>query len=283
MGIPWLERRRYGITCHDIISLALPELYLPRIPHWSVVYAGIERVRYGRATRILAVSECTRRDLCRFARISEDKIDVVHHGVDHARFHPRAEPGEREHVAKALGTDAPYVLYLGAGDVRKDLDTLVTAFAETRARKETHLVIAGNIGEGRTESLSLLATTLGVSDIVHFPGFVDEAIVPALYRQSVVHVFPSQYEGFGLPVLEALACGTPTITSPGSSLDEVAGDAASIIPCGDPPGLARALDDLVFDEARRGRLRDRGIERAAPFTWKRCAEATLDYYRRATA
>ncbi|HVU04586.1 MAG TPA: glycosyltransferase family 1 protein, partial [Polyangiaceae bacterium] len=228
MGIPWLERRRYTITCHDLISLALPELYLPKIPNWEKLYAAIERVRYGKARRILAVSHATKRDLCRFAKVPEGEVDVVWHGVDHARFQPEAKAGEAQRVRAAIGTAAPYVLYLGAGDARKDLDTLVGAFAVSRARTETDLVVAGNIGE-RAARLRELAAARGVSDRVHLTGYVDERLVPALYRSARVHVFPSRYEGFGLPVLEALACGTPTITSPGSSLDEVAGSAALVV------------------------------------------------------
>src|SRR6185369_2989899 len=113
--------------------------------------------------------------------------------------------------------------------------TLVSAFAASRARADAHLVIAGRIGPRRTSELRALAQKLGIDAVVHLPGYIDESLIPALYRQSRVHVFPSRYEGFGLPVIEALACGTPTITSPGSSLDEVAGDAARIVPCGEPP------------------------------------------------
>jgi glycosyltransferase involved in cell wall biosynthesis len=279
-GIPWLERRRYCITCHDLISLALRDLYLPHIRHWEKIFISVERIRYARIHRILAVSHATKRDLCNFIRIPEDRVDVVWHGVDHARFHPRGEEGERERVSRAIGTDAPYLLYLGAGDARKDLDTLVSAFAASRARRELHLVLAGNLGVERTAQLRALSQTLGVESSVSLPGYVDEALVPALYRQSRIHVFPSRYEGFGLPVLEALACGTPTITSPGSSLDEVAGDAARIVPCGDMEALATAIDDLAFDEEKRAAFRSRGLARAEEFTWRRSAEQTVAFWRR---
>ncbi|HVU03610.1 MAG TPA: glycosyltransferase, partial [Polyangiaceae bacterium] len=98
-----------------------------------------------------------------------------------------------------------------------------------------------------------------------------------------VHVFPSRYEGFGLPVLEALACGTPTITSPGSSLDEVAGSAALVVPCGEPEQMAAAVDALVFDDEKRTALREAGIARALTFTWRRCAEETVRFWKRALA
>jgi glycosyltransferase involved in cell wall biosynthesis len=109
--------------------------------------------------------------------------------------------------------------------------------------------------------------------------YVDENLVPALYRNSLLHVFPSRYEGFGLPVLEALACGAPTITSPGSSLDEVAGDAARVVPCANVEALREAIDHLVFDDGAREELRERGFSRARDFTWRRCASKTLRFWR----
>jgi glycosyltransferase involved in cell wall biosynthesis len=116
---------------------------------------------------------------------------------------------------------------------------------------------------------------------VQLTGYVDEAIVPALYRNAAVHVFPSRYEGFGFPIVEALAAGCPTITSPDSSLDEVAGDAAEIVPCGEPEALTASLETLFFDSARRETLREKGLARAATFTWKACAQQTLEFWQRA--
>jgi glycosyltransferase involved in cell wall biosynthesis len=112
-------------------------------------------------------------------------------------------------------------------------------------------------------------------------GYVPEEQVPALYRSARLHVFVSRYEGFGLPVLEALACGAPTVTSPGSSLDEVAGDAALIVPVAEPDALRSALETLFYDEDTRSELRRRGLERAQRFTWRACAESTLEFWRKA--
>lgn len=283
-GMPLGRRGDYSLTCHDLISLALPELYLPHLPGWPALVQRLERARYGRARRILAVSHATKRDLSRFLGIADDRIDVVWHGVDHQRFAP--EPRHDDELARvhaAIGSGEPYVLYMGAGDARKDLDTLLVAFAEAGLARVARLVIAGRLPPTRQQGLKQRALSLGIADRVALLGYVDEELVPALYRQSRVHVFPSLYEGFGLPVLEALAAGAPTITSPGSALDEVAGDAAEIVACRDVPALSGALKGLFFDDAARTRLRERGFTRARQFTWRACAEATLQFWRRAFA
>lgn len=280
-GIPLLRAHRYTLTCHDLISLTCPELYLPKIPGWPKLVSALERARYLRAERILAVSGATKRDLVHLLGIDPDRIDVVWHGVDHERFKPEPEPNDAARVARAIGHSEPYILYLGAGDARKDLDTLLTSYAASRARQEARLVIAGRLHPARLQSLFTLARELGVSSRVTFAGYIDEPLIPAVYRGCRLHVFPSRYEGFGLPVLEALASGAPTITSPGSSLDEVAGDAAEIVPWGDAAALGAALDRLFFDEARREELRARGLARSQSFTWTRAAEETLAFWRRA--
>ena len=136
------------------------------------------------------------------------------------------------------------------------------------------------MGRKRRRLLAALTKSHGLERRVVFTGYVDDSLAPAIYRQSRLHVYPSRYEGFGLPVLEAIACGSPTITSTGSSLDEVSGDAAIAVPCGDVDTLQSAMDRLFFDDAERSKLRARAIARAHEFTWRRCAEATLAFWRR---
>lgn len=269
------------LTCHDLISLALADLYLPRIPHWQKLYAAIERKRYGRARAIIAVSHATKNDLVNFLGVEPDKITVIGLGVDSDRFNTRQHHQEREKLVGLIGSSQPYVLYVGAGDARKDLPTLIAAYARSRLAREALLVFAGRLQSQQLRRLMDVSAAHGVQRRVKFLGHVDEVMVPALYRMAAVHVFPSRYEGFGLPVLEALACGTPTITSPGSSLDEVAGDAALIVPCGEPDQLAVAIDQLATDTGLRLNLRQRGLERAAEFSWKNCAQQTVGVWSKA--
>lgn len=279
-GFPFSGRAGHCVTCHDLIPIILRE-YTSRVPGVLQAKIALERLRYRRARRILAVSHATKRDLCERLQIAPEQIDVVWHGVDHRLFHPVAAEGELERVHAVLGDTKPYVLYLGAGDPRKDLSTLVDAFAQSRLANEAVLAIAGQMRPKRIAALRAQMAELGVTDRVKLLGYVDEALVPAFYRNAALHVFASRYEGFGFPVVEALAAGCPTITSPNSSLDEVAGDAALIVPCGETEALVVALEKLFFDSEQRRALRERGLVRAAQFTWKACAEQTLAFWRRA--
>jgi glycosyltransferase involved in cell wall biosynthesis len=279
IGFPWTGPTGHCLTCHDLIPIILRE-YTARVPGALSVKIAFEKLRYRRARRILAVSHATKRDLCERLQIEPSKIDVVWHGVDHRVFHPRAEAGELQRVQSALGTTQPYVLYIGAGDWRKDLDTLLQAFARSRLSSEACLAIVGRLARWRVNSLRKQAKQLGVSDRLKLLGYVDEDLVAPLYRHAAVHVFASRYEGFGFPVVEAMAAGCPTITSPDSSLHEVAGDGALIVSCREPEQLAAALESLFFDSAKRAELRERGLVQASKFTWKAAATETLNFWRR---
>jgi glycosyltransferase involved in cell wall biosynthesis len=282
VGFPWSGRGGHCLTCHDLIPIIMRE-YRSRLPGALAAKVAFERLRYRRARRILAVSHATKRDLCERLQIEPSLIDVVWHGVDHRVFHPRAEAGELERVQALLGGARPYVLYVGAGDPRKDLGTLVEAFARSRLRGEAQLAIAGQLGRKRLAALGKAVKQLGVSEQVKLLGYVDESLVAPLYRHATVHVFASRYEGFGFPVVEALASGCPTITSPDSSLDEVAGDGAIVVPCGQPEALTAALEGLFSDSAQRRQLRERGLRQASKFTWRASAEQTLAFWRKALA
>lgn len=274
-GMPFVER--YTLIAYDLIGLLFPRLYLKRGRRGLTKV--FERIRYGRAAGILAISHATKRDVCQILGLEPARVEVAWLGVDHDRF--RAQPSESDasRVASILGSDAPYVLYLGAGDPRKDLDTLVTAFAKSKTKQEAQLVIAGPVGNQRVRSLNALARSYGLEDRVRLLGYVPEDAVPALYRRARINAFVSQYEGFGLPVVEGFACGTPTITSSRSSLEEVAGDAALIVPCGDPGALQEAVDRLFFDESIRSTLRERGLARSREFTWESYARRTVAFFR----
>jgi glycosyltransferase involved in cell wall biosynthesis len=208
-------------------------------------------------------------------------VDVVYHGVDPKRFNYHAEEGEAEWVKAAIGVSDPFLLYLGGGDRRKRLPLLIRAYARAQRTRDVVLVIAGALTRHQRKVLAGEARAAGVSSRVIFPGFVADRLVPALYRACLGHVFPSIYEGFGLPVLEAMSCGAPTVTTLETSLAEVAGEAALGVPADDEAALAGAIRRLVDDSALRRELSVRGPAWAAHFTWRRCADETLTCYRKA--
>jgi glycosyltransferase involved in cell wall biosynthesis len=280
-GTPWDSRVPRIVTCHDLIPLVLHREYLGSIPGARATQFVCDFARYRSAVRLIAVSEATRRDLVTHLDVDPDRVDVVYHGVDRKRFNSQAWEGESERVQAALGVSDPFLLYLGGGDQRKRLPLLVRAYARSRRIKEARLVIAGPLSRTQLRILAKEAQASGVFQRVLFPGFVEDPFVPALYRTCLGHVFPSIYEGFGLPVLEAMSCGAPTVTTMETSLAEVAGDASLSVPADDEEALAEAIRRLVDDSALRHELSIRGPEWAARFTWRRCAAETLKCYRKA--
>jgi glycosyltransferase involved in cell wall biosynthesis len=280
-GTPIDRRQRRIVTCHDLIPLVLHKEYLSPLPGSRLLQRERDKARYKSAARVIAISEATRRDLIEQLDVSPERIDVVHHGVDHQRFSPKGAPGELELLQKELGISAPYLLYLGAGDVRKNLPLFVRAYAKSGVAKDVSLVFAGPLSKRERERLLREASLGGVAERVQLLGYTDEKYVSPLYRQCLAHVFPSSYEGFGLTVLEAMACGAPTLTTAFSSLGEVAGDAALKLTELEVEPFAHELTRLVSDAALRADLRRRGLAHAQAFTWERCAAQTLGCYQRA--
>jgi glycosyltransferase involved in cell wall biosynthesis len=237
----------------------------------------------GHADRIMAISEATKRDFCRFYDFSPDRIDVTLLARAHAL--PSVDSSRQLAALRArhgLG-DAPYVLSVGTLEPRKNHLRLIRAFervAETHA--DTHLVLAGKHG-WMWEPISRALDDSRFRDRVHVLGAVSEQDLVALYAGASVFAYPSLYEGFGLPVLEAMAAGTPVLTSNVSSLPEVAGDAAVLVDPHDEESIAQALGRLLGDSGLRNDLARRGRERERDFTWARVARATLEVYRGAAS
>lgn len=280
-GTPMDRRQRRIVTCHDLIPLVLAKDYLSALPGSRVLQRERDKARYKTAQRVIAISEATRRDLIEQLGILPERIDVVHHGVDHERFSPKSAEGEQEQLLAALNISGPYLLYLGAGDVRKNLPLMVRAYAQSGVAKDVSLVLAGPLSQRERERLKREASLGGVAKRVQLLGYTDEKFIAPLYRHCLAHVFPSSYEGFGLTVLEAMACGAPTLTTAFSSLGEVAGDAALTLQQLAPEPFAHELRRLVSDGELRTDLRRRGLAHAQTFTWERCAAQTLGCYQRA--
>ena len=263
------------VTVHDLTLVTHPEWHEAA----KVRYFGWAlRRAVATADRVLCVSATTARDLAEHLGVGGDRVDVTPLGTD-------LVPASDEEVAllrARIGLDGPYLLGLGTLEPRKDLPTLVRAFATLAAALPHTLVLAGLAGWGSDELAEAVAAS-GAAERIRLTGYVPEQDKAALLSGADLLVYPSRYEGFGLPVLEAMACGTPVVTTTGGSLPEVAGDAALLVPPGDPEQLAAAVLELLGDQAAWADQARRGRARAAAFTWERCADLTATAYRKAVA
>jgi glycosyltransferase involved in cell wall biosynthesis len=261
------------VTVHDLTLLTYPEWH----EAGKVRYFGwAMRRAVAAARRVLCVSATTARDLGERLGVPAAKVAVTPLGTDLA---PAPEAAVAA-VRRRLDLDGPYLLGLGTLEPRKDLPSLVRAFAAVAGELPHRLVIAGLAGWGAGAVAAAVAAS-GVAERITLAGYVPEADKAALFSGADLFVYPSRYEGFGLPVLEAMACGTPAVTTTGGSLPEVAGDAALLVEPGDTGALAAAVAKLAGDPAERARLAARGRARAATMTWDRCAALTAAAYRRA--
>ena len=278
VGLPLVGRTgKYVVTIHDVIPLILPQTFTPR--HRLVVRMALARVR-AKADRVIVPSHAAKRDIVQRLGLAEDLVVVTHAGCE-PQFQPEAQEASFRDLAARYGLPSRYVLAVGTLEPRKNLTTLLQAFARLRRGAKTDpelgLVLAGARG-WLDEPVFQSVRSLGLEQVVRFPGFIDDEDLPAVYRGAELFVFPSLYEGFGLPLLEAMACGVPVITSNVSSMPEVAGGAALLVDPRDVHGLAAAIAQVLRDEALRGRLRDAGIARAGQFSWETAARQTLDTY-----
>jgi len=209
------------------------------------------------------------------------EILVVHHGVDHARFSPTGDESTDRAALAEHGITPPYIAFASTIEPRKDVPTLVRAFARVApSHPDLQLVLAGGDGWGVAPARDAIASS-GVATRILRPGYVSDATLAALFRRAEVVAYPSLVEGFGMPALEALASGAPLVTTSGSALEEVVGDAAVLVPPADVDALARALSNILDDPTVSARLRAAGPARAAAFTWERSIDAHIGAYHRA--
>jgi len=267
------------VTVHDLILEVMARDYDPRGALPFRIARALERSAVTHARSVVTDSAVTRDDVVLRYRVPGERVHVAHLGL-HSRFTRPADPV----IAATLGQlelRRPYVLYLGGIDARKDVPALLAAWAQARQVTEPmDLVIAGRVREARGFAALLdRARELGVEPTLRFPGHVPDEDLPALHAGARVFAFPSRYEGFGFPPLEAMACGAPVLSSGGGSLREVLGDAALVTPPGDTAAFTAGLARLLGDETLRRELAARGPAHARRFTWERTAEATVAAYR----
>jgi glycosyltransferase involved in cell wall biosynthesis len=265
------------VTVHDLTFFDHPEWHeRTKVLYFRRMLAAAAR----RAAVLVCISEYTA-DRVRERLRPRGEIVVVPHGVDHDRFAPSADRAGDEALLAAHGIAPPYVGFAGTVEPRKDLPSLVRAFAQLApTRPDLRLVLAGGDGWGAAALRGVIAGSGAATRILR-PGYLDDATLTALFRRAAVVAYPSFEEGFGLPALEALACGTPLVTSRGSALEEVTGDAALLVAPGDVEALATAIAAVLDDPALADRLAAGGPPRAAAFTWDRSVAGHVDAYARA--
>jgi glycosyltransferase involved in cell wall biosynthesis len=268
------------VTVHDLIPLILPA---HRGSLLVRLYTRLVAAAARKAEAIITVSQASERDIMRHLHIPPERIHVTYEAAGET-FQPVEDEAQLAAVRQKYALPKRYLLYLGGFDQRKNVSTVVRAFALLINRQpQVRLVIAGKL-PGRVSPMfpdpCCLVEELGVEERVIFTGWVAEEDKPALLSGATAFVFPSLYEGFGLPPLEAMACGTPAIASNRSSLPEVVGEGGILVEPTDVEALAEAMESLLTDDALRAELRRRALAQAAKFSWKQTALETLAIYRK---
>lgn len=300
--LPRLWNARAVVTIHDLACLRMTENLTRLNPDWSAAisrraphpeadlaayrarcdfFLGLQRnlrATLARADAILAVSEATARDLVNLTRVPRSKIRVVPNGLTPGLQRVQNAMVLQETLGR-LGVARPYLLYVGVLDPNKDLHTLIGAFAGTSAAfRDGHQLVVAGPRNWFQAVLEEEADRLGVGNRVRFLGYVPDAMLSALYSGALAAVSPSPLEGFGLTVLEAMACGTPVVVVNSGALPEVAGEAAVRVPPSDPAAMAAAMERVVGDAGLAADLVDSGFNRCRAFSWERTAKMTLDVY-----
>lgn len=275
--VPLVGRIPSVVTVHDLAFLAHPEAFHPSRRRYLT---AMTRLSVRKARHVIAVSEHTKADLVHHFGIAADRITVIPNAAD-SRFRPEADQRIIDEFRHAHDLPERFVLFVGTLEPRKNLRRLIEAVARIATDDpQLKLVIIGATG-WLTSDIAPLVTRLKLADRVIFMGYVDDDDLPRFYQAATVFCYPSLYEGFGLPVLEAMACGTPVVTSNTSSLPELAGDAALLVNPTDVDAIADGLRLLLSDTTRREVLVTAGLQRASTYSWNRTAEATLTVIERA--
>ena len=285
--VPLLLMRPYVVTVHDMANLLFDE-------GRSGVWMQLRRYRFRRgllrARRVIAVSEATKRDVQNLMGVRSERIRRVYNAPDPGFYeHDGRSADERGRILERYQIQHPFLLYAGNVRRHKNVPRLVEAFAVLRGQlaehpvyKDLRLVLIGDtISQHPAVRQAVMKSR--VEPLVRFLGFVPFETLRCFYESAAAFVFPSRYEGFGLPPLEAMACGTPVITSNVSSLPEVVGDAAVLINPENVFDIARGISEVLLDETLRAELIRRGHAQAARFSWERTAREALEIYREAAA
>lgn len=279
-GLPWLAPCPMLLTLHDTID----PIYYGRQTAWydrirpkcliSSAYHWLARTR---ADRIMTVSQHAKSDIVKYLRVPARRIDVTYEAAD-PHFHEPISTENRHEVRQRYSLPDRYIFYVGGWEKRKNIPFLLRAFAEA-ACPNLHLVLAGGNEDRRTE-LMTMASELGIADRLRLIGWVDEADLPALYTEALVFVYPSEYEGFGLQLCEAMACGCPVLAARATCLPEILGNGGETFTLKSTGELVTLLHRISSDESYRRTQIERATTRSKDFSWQSCAKETAESYYR---
>ncbi|MCL5027325.1 MAG: glycosyltransferase family 4 protein [Chloroflexi bacterium] len=266
---------RRVVTIHDVVPYIYPETSTAL--DW-LIYRFWLPLAARRVQAIVTVSGQSKADIVRYLPLKLEDVTVIPEAAS-----PKFRPMSREDIQPALaryGIGFPYILYVGSMEARKNLPRLLEAYTRLREWSDKWRLVIAGARKWKFESTLDTVRRLGLEAHVHFTGFVEEEDLPALYNGADLFVFPSLYEGFGLPALEAMACGTPVVASNASSLPEVAGDGAILVDPYDVEAIAAGMQRVLGDPALAQELQAKALVRARSFTWERTARETLAVYER---
>jgi len=278
-SLPINKRTRMITTIHDLSFFKFPEKH-----SWVKRQYFKFFIKYSsfHSDHLITVSNNTKNDLIKILNVDPEKITTTHLGVDES-FSPIDDHEKLQNIKAKYDLPENFILFIGLIEPRKNLSSLFKAYAKLVKTQEImediHLVLAGRWG-WESKKLLTLVSDLNVTENVHFPGYIDQEDMAYLYNLAKVFVYPSFYEGFGLPVLEAMACGTPVITSNISSMPEFVGNSGILVDPNDIDQLERSIKELLINERLREELKKKSILKAKEFTWKNTALKTLDVYQR---
>lgn len=302
-GLPLFGPRRTINTIHDVAFVREQDLYFSSqaSAQWNIskkIINSLVRIltfnKYGatsvdylywstafslhHAKKIIAVSEFTKSEITSlYNSVPESKVKVIYNGYSNDLYKPLPDLNERQAILSKYGFDYPYFLYVGRLEKKKNTVTLIEAFAlfiEENPDSPMHLVLIGNAGYGYDE-VKYVIEEFDLSGRVIMPGWLDEADLPYIFNAASAFVFPSKHEGFGIPVLQALACGVPAIISDLPVLREIVGEAALYFNQNNRRSIALAMNRIIKDEDLRRELSDRGLKQVKSFSWEKCAAETL--------
>jgi len=266
------------ITFHDLSFERYPEFFSKKRKLWH--NAVNPKMLANESDKIIVVSESTKQDLIELYGIHHDKIKVIYSGIE-SKFSPVTDQKKLKEVKKKYNLPENFILYLGTLEPRKNIEGLIFAFDRLKNIHNLSLVIAGEEG-WLYGNIYKAASSAKAKRNIQFAGFIDPKDKPALYSLAKLFVYPSFWEGFGFPPLEAMACGTPVITSHVSSLPEVVGEAGLLVDPYNINELSEAIYQVLTDENLRNNLKLKGVQRAKKFSWQKAAEETLKVFKSLT-